>query len=59
MSNHSPDRPAREIEITEDMIAAGVAALAKLCPLDVAFPVGGEGTAVAAVLLAGLQVQDS
>ncbi len=45
------DRPA----ITPAMIEAGVAALARLCPVDVAFPAGGERDAVEAVLKAALQ----
>lgn len=41
-------------EITPAMIEAGVHALSLRCPLDIAFPVGGEETAVEAVLSAAL-----
>lgn len=44
-----------EIEVTPAMVEAGVLALASLCPLDVAFPVGGEQDAVRAVILAAHQ----
>ena len=47
------DRPA-DIEITDAMIAAGVRALASACPMDFAFPAGGEEIAVEAVLKAAL-----
>jgi hypothetical protein len=52
------DRPATdEIEITPEMVSEGVFALAKLCPFDFAFPVGGEDEAVVAVLRAALAVR--
>lgn len=41
-------------EVTPEMIEAGVAALLRLVPTDVAFPVGGEEEAVAAVLRAAI-----
>jgi len=44
-----------EIEITPEMIEAGVSALVTHCPKDFAFPVGGEEDAVRAVLKAALQ----
>jgi hypothetical protein len=41
------------------MIGAGVFALRRVCPFDVAFPFGGEDEAVEAVLRAALgQFQD-
>lgn len=43
-------RMREEIEITPEMIEAGVSGLSTACPLDVAFPVGGEEIAVEAVL---------
>ena len=45
-----------EIEVTPAMVEAGVVALARLCPMDDAFPVGGEEVAVEAVLKAALRV---
>ena len=49
-----------EIEVTPQMIRAGVAALSLRCPLDVAFPVGGEEAAVEDVLLAAfLEMSDA
>lgn len=50
------DRPADEVEITEEMVSAGVFALSQKCPMDFAFPAGGEDEAVEAVLKAGLEV---
>ena len=44
--------PVDKFEITAGMISAGVSVLRGLCPFDVAFPVGGEDDAVAAVLKA-------
>ena len=41
--------------ITPGMIKAGVEALAANCPMDLAFPIGGEETAVEAVLHAALR----
>ena len=50
------DRPADEsidgIGATPAMIEAGIIALARLCRLDLAFPVGGEEDAVEEVWLA-------
>lgn len=42
------------IEVTPAMIEAGVRALRLLCPVDLAFPVGGEDEAVRVVLEAGI-----
>ncbi len=42
------------IEVTPAMIEAGVRALRLLCPVDLAFPIGGEDEAVRAVLEAGI-----
>lgn len=56
VDNRGRDRPV-EIEITDEMIAAGVDALAVNCPMDDAFPIGGEEDAVLAVLEAALKVQ--
>ena len=47
------------IEITSAMVEAAVLALSELCPMDVAFPVGGEDEVVRAVLLAAYQVDRS
>jgi len=44
-------------EVTEEMVSAGVFALERLCPFDVAFPIGGEREAVAAVLEAALTLR--
>lgn len=44
------------IQVTAAMVAAGVHALSQRCPLDVAFPVGGEEIAVEEVLTAALAV---
>ncbi len=41
--------------VSPAMVDAGLMALARICPLDVAFPVGGERDAVEAVLQAALQ----
>ena len=46
-----------EIEITEEMIAAGVFALSGKWPFDVAFPAGGEDEAVEVALRAALAVR--
>lgn len=51
------DRPAGELEITAEMISAGVSALRGLCPFDFAFPAGGEDDAVEAVLKAALRAR--
>lgn len=46
-----------EIEVTPEMIEAGVSALRLQCPFDVAFPVGGEEEAVLAVLSSALSLR--
>ncbi len=46
-----------EIEITPQMVEAGVIALSSHCPIDVAFRLGGEREAVEAVLRAALEVR--
>ena len=43
-----------EIEITEEMIEAGVAALSRLIPMEEAFRLGGEEEAVAETVRAAL-----
>jgi hypothetical protein len=48
------DRPA--IEVTEEMVKAGVSALSIICPLDLAFPNGREEEAVEAVIRAALEL---
>ncbi len=48
----------RQIEVTDEMIRAGVEAFGHLCPMDIAFPVGGEEVAVEAALRAALRVRD-
>ena len=55
MDKHdSSGQAGAEIEVTDAMIEAGVLALASVCPMDDAFPVGGEEIAVAVVLRAAL-----
>ena len=51
-----PQRDRPEVEVTPTMIEAGVAALTEHCPMDLAFRVGGEETAVEAVLRAALSL---
>ena len=46
-----------DIEITPEMIRAGVDALRLFCPFDLAFPHGGEEDAVEAVLRHSLETQ--
>ena len=46
-----------EIEVTPEMIEAGVAALKLECPTDLAFSIGLEEIAVEAVLKAALQAR--
>ena len=58
LTNQTPDLDTaprdRPVEITPAMIEAGVRALARACPLDLAFPIGGEEGAVEDVLTAAL-----
>jgi hypothetical protein len=43
------------LTVTDEMIEAGVRALAETCPIDVAFPIGGEREAVEAILKAAFE----
>lgn len=55
-----PHEPTEEeLGITQEMVEAGMAALHGYCPMDVAFPVGGEDDAVRAVLRAAFLVLET
>lgn len=54
MTDDSNGQAGALTEPTPAMIEAGVEALKGACPMDLAFPVGGEETAVEAVLRAAL-----
>lgn len=49
------DKPENEIQITPQMIEAGIRALSRHCPIDVAFPIGDVETAVREMIEAVFQ----
>lgn len=52
---HKKGESDQSVTVTPQMVQAGVSALAAVCPMDLAFPIGGEESAVKAVIEAALR----